>query len=87
MFEGLFTQSIQTLSSYRDDTSYLSSLTDINMHNESIHQLYDLLVESPCSTFDDCIHWAMKLFHSIFYTEIQNIIHQFPVSDDDDDVI
>ena len=28
MFEGLFTQSVQTLASYRDDPHYLESLTD-----------------------------------------------------------
>ena len=79
LFEGLFTQSIQTLSQYQHDSSYLSTITDTNLLNESIIQLYDLLIEQPCSTYEDCIRWAFHLFHSLFYTEIRNITHQFPV--------
>ena len=79
MFEGLFTQSVQTLASYRDDPHYLESLTDNNLFSESVKQLHSLLVESPCTSFDDCIRWAARLFHSLFGTEILNITHQFPV--------
>ena len=79
LFEGLFTQSMQTLAQYQQDPRYLSTITDTNLLNESIIQLYDLLVEQPCSTYEDCIRWSVHLFHSLFYTEIRNITHQFPV--------
>ena len=49
------------------------------MHDEAVRQLHELLVESPCVSFDDCIRWAARLFRKLFFTEIQNIITQFPV--------
>ena len=80
VFEGLFTQSVQTLAAYRDDPNYLVSITDANLLNESVRQLHALLVEAPCASFYDCIRWAAQQFHSLFSTEIRNIIHQFPVT-------
>ena len=81
VFEGLFTQSVQTLAAYRDDPNYLASLEDKpDVHDESVRQLHALLVEAPCASFDDCIRWAAQQFHSLFSTEIRNIIHQFPVT-------
>ena len=80
MFEGLFTQSVQTLASYRDDPHYLESLTDKpDVRDEAVRQLHDLLVESPCVSFDDCVRWAARLFRKNYYTEILQLIHQFPV--------
>ena len=79
LFEGLFTQSMQTLAQYQQDPSYLSTITDTNLLNESIIQLYDLLVEHPCSTYDDCIRWAYHLFYKHFNLDIQQLIYQFPV--------
>lgn len=80
MFEGLFTQSVQTLASYRDDPHYLESLADKpDVHDEAVRQLHEFLVESPCASFDDCIRWAARLFHKNYYTEILQLIHQFPV--------
>ena len=79
-FEGLFAQSIQTLAAYRDNRGYLDSLADKpDVHDEAVRQLHELLVESPCASFDDCIRWAAKLFHKLFYTEIQQLVFQFPV--------
>ena len=80
VFEGLFTQSVQTLASYPDDPHYLESLTDNNLFSESVKQLHSLLVESPCASFDDCIRWAARLFRKNYYTEILQLIHQFPVA-------
>ena len=81
VFEGLFTQSVQTLAAYRDDPNYLASLEDKpDVHDESVRQLHALLVEAPCASFDDCIRWAAQQFHSLFSTEIRNIIHQVPVT-------
>ena len=80
LFEGLFTQAIQTLASYRDTPDYLNSFMDkMDLHDEAVRHLHELLVESPCKCSDDCVRWATHLFHSIFFTEINNIIHQFPV--------
>lgn len=80
VFEGLFTQSVQTLASYRDDPHYLESLTDKpDVHDEAVRQLHEFLVESPCASFDDCIRWAARLFRKNYYTEILQLIHQFPV--------
>ena len=70
---------MQTLAAYRDDPHYLDSITDVNLLNESVRQLHALLVEMPCASFDDCIRWAAHTFHSLFSTEIRNIVHQFPV--------
>ena len=71
---------MQTLAAYRDDPNYLASITDANLLNESVRQLHALLVEAPCASFYDCIRWAAQQFHSLFSTEIRNIIHQFPVT-------
>ena len=79
LFEGLFTQSIQTLSAYRDTPDYLSTLTDAVSHDEAVNQLYDLLVKDPCQTAEDCVRWAARLFRANFYNEIASILHQFPV--------
>ena len=49
------------------------------MHDEAVRQLHELLVDSPCVSFDDCVRWAAKLFRAFFYTEIENIVAQFPV--------
>ena len=49
------------------------------MHDEAVRQLHELLVESPCVSFDDCVRWAAKLFHAFFHSEIENIVAQFPV--------
>ena len=41
VFEGLFTQSVQTLAAYRDDPNYLASLEDKpDVHDESVRQLH-----------------------------------------------
>lgn len=79
-FEGLFVQSIQTLGAYRDTRGYLDSIAEkVDVHDEAVRQLHELLVESPCVSFDDCVRWAAKLFHAFFHTEIENIVTQFPV--------
>ena len=80
LFEGLFTQAIQTLASYRDTPDFLNSFMDkMDLHDEAVRQLHELLVESPCSCFDDCIRWAATLHRKLFYEEICQLIHQFPV--------
>lgn len=79
LFEGLFTQSIQTLSAYRDTPDYLSTLHDAVSHDEAVNQLYALLVKDPCKTAEDCVCWAARMFHANFYSEIASILHQFPV--------
>lgn len=79
-FEGLFAQSVQALASYRDQPDYLDSLLDKpDLRDEAIHQLYDLLVENPCASFDDCIRWAFRLFTSEYCNDILQLVHQFPV--------
>ena len=80
VFEGLFTQSVQTLAAYRDDPNYLASITDANLLNESVRQLHALLVEAPCASFDDCIRWGALLFRKNYYEEILQLVHQFPVT-------
>lgn len=80
LFEGLFTQAIQTLNSYKETPGYLDSLTDkMDVYDEAVRQLYDLLVKTPCHNFDDCIRWAGNLFNDLFYNEISQLIYQFPV--------
>ena len=80
VFEGLFTQSVQTLGAYRDDPHYLDSLEDKpDVHDEAVRQLHALLVEAPCASFDDCIRWAALLFRKNYYEEILQLVHQFPV--------
>lgn len=79
LFEGLFTQAIQTLAAYRDSPDYLNSFNSPMARDEAVRQLHELLVENPCHSSEDCVRWAVHLFHSIFFTEICNIIHQFPV--------
>ncbi|KAM7456148.1 hypothetical protein BLSTO_03093 [Blastocystis sp. subtype 1] len=79
VFEGLFTQSVQTLAAYRDDPNYLASLEDKpDVHDESVRQLHALLVEAPCASFDDCIRWGALLFRKNYYEEILQLVHQFP---------
>ena len=48
--------------------------------DEAVRQLHEFLVESPCASFDDCIRWAARLFRKNYYTEILQLIHQFPVA-------
>lgn len=80
LFEGLFTQSIQTLSQYRDDPNYLQNLTSSpELHDEAVRSLHSLLVKNPCSSYDDCIHWGYELFNTNFDLEIQQLVYQFPV--------
>ena len=80
IFEGLFAQSIQTLGAYRDTRGYLDSIAEkVDVHDEAVRQLHELLVESPCVSFDDCVRWAAKLFRKLFYTEICQLVYQFPV--------
>ena len=80
LFEGLFTQAIQTLASYRDTPDYLNSFMDkMELHDEAVRQLHELLVESPCKCFDDCVRWASTLHRKLFYEEICQLIYQFPV--------
>ena len=79
LFEGLFTQAIQTLAAYRDSPDYLNSFNSPMARDEAIRQLHELLVENPCKCFDDCVRWAAKLHRELFYEEICQLIHQFPV--------
>ena len=79
LFEGLFTQAIQTLIAYKNNPDYLDTIVDRNQYDDAVRQLHQLLVETPCHDFDDCIRWARRLFHQIFDTEIRNITYQFPV--------
>ena len=79
-FEGLFAQSIQTLAAYRDNRGYLAALAEKpDVRDAAVRQLHALLVESPCVSFEDCVRWAAKLFHSFFCAEIESIVAQFPV--------
>ena len=80
LFEGLFTQAIQTLAGYRDDAGYLDSFGDkTDLHDDAVRALHELLVEWPCNSFDDCIRWAAGLFRRLYYEEIEQLIHQVPV--------
>lgn len=80
LFEGLFTQAIQTLAGYRDDAGYLDSFGDkTDLHDDAVRALHELLVEWPCKSFDDCIRWAAGLFRRLYFEEIQQLVHQFPV--------
>ena len=49
------------------------------VYDEAIRSLHALLVEHPCSTYEDCIHWAYHLFYKHFNLDIQQLIYQFPV--------
>ena len=71
---------MQTLAAYRDTRGYLASVAgQPDIHDEAVRQLHELLVESPCVSFDDCVRWAAKLFRKLFYTEICQLVYQFPV--------
>ena len=71
---------MQTLAAYRDTRGYLASVAgQPDIHDEAVRQLHELLVDSPCVSFEDCVRWAAKLFHAFFHTEIENIVAQFPV--------
>ena len=71
---------MHTLAAYRDTRGYLASVAGKpDIHDEAVRQLHELLVDSPCVSFDDCVRWAAKLFRKLFYTEIRQLVYQFPV--------
>ena len=79
-FEGLFTQSIQTLSQFRDNADYLENLRATpELHDEAVRSLHKLLIATPCTSFEDCIRWGLDLFYTYFNHEIRQLLHQFPV--------
>ena len=79
LFEGLFSQTPHTLLAYRNDPHFWNSCSDPVAHDEAVRALHELLVEWPCKSFDDCIRWAAGLFRRLYYEEIEQLIHQFPV--------
>ena len=84
LFEGLFTQSIQTIQTYRSNPTYLSDLLEEckgSERAEAIDHLYRMLVPSICQCFEDCCQWAGRLFHDLCYQEISQLTYQFPVSE------
>ena len=73
---------MRTLAAYRDTRGYLASVAgQPDIHDEAVRQLHELLVESPCASFDDCVRWAATLFQKLFHAEIEAIVAQFPVDD------
>ena len=80
LFEGIFTQSSQSMSSYLkcSDSFYES----INSHNpneitEMMNNLKIDLTTAP-NSFNDCIIWAYKLFQKHYYDNIKQLLVSYP---------
>ena len=81
-FEGLFTQSIQTIEAYRSNPTYLDDMLvecKGSERTEAIDNLHRMLTPVRCESFDDCCRWSARLFDMICYQEISQLTHQFPV--------
>ena len=45
---------------------------------EQLEQVVDALSKSKCSTFEECIVWARKVFDDYFYNRISQLVYTFP---------
>ena len=82
LFEGLFTQSIQTIEAYRTNPTYLEDMIAEckgSERTEAVNNLHRMLTPVCCESFEDCCRWSARLFDDMCYQEICQLTHQFPV--------
>jgi len=92
-FQGLFTDGPQqTVTFLKNAESYLTRLSNegpVPLQRErlqKIHDIFELLrgdanhdaVTSSANILNRCVNMAVNLFHDFFYTQIAQLLHNFP---------
>lgn len=72
----IFERAFRTIIKYRDDRSYLSSLSLFDK-NRAIDDI-NLFCKSPIDDWTDCLYIAKELFDSNYHTEIKQLLHCYP---------
>eukprot|EP01054_Gregarina_sp_Poly1_P002532 Gregarina_sp_Poly_1__2531@NODE_1687_length_3535_cov_160_559689_g1109_i0_p1_GENE_NODE_1687_length_3535_cov_160_559689_g1109_i0NODE_1687_length_3535_cov_160_559689_g1109_i0_p1_ORF_typecomplete_len1058_score184_99ThiF/PF00899_21/5_1e38ThiF/PF00899_21/4_6e68UBA_e1_thiolCys/PF10585_9/2_6e57UBA_e1_thiolCys/PF10585_9/1_1e04E1_FCCH/PF16190_5/2_7e19E1_4HB/PF16191_5/6_8e18E1_4HB/PF16191_5/6_4e02E1_4HB/PF16191_5/1_7e04E1_UFD/PF09358_10/3_7e13Shikimate_DH/PF01488_20/6_2Shikimate_DH/PF01488_20/13Shikimate_DH len=85
LFQGTFNDAVLEAQKILRDTEaafkILSLQGSANKKREILERIEALLncVTSPSSSFPECVKLAVELFHKLFYIEIAQLLHNFPV--------
>lgn len=78
-FEGLFTQSAETVNQYMTDPKFMertSKLQGMQML-ETLETVHKAIQNKP-TKFEDCIKFARLLFQEYFYNQTAQLLYNFP---------
>ena len=85
-FEGEFKNSIEDANNYlKSPSEYIERIKSFENKFDQLEKLYDLLVSSKPSNFEDCIIWARKKFQSDYNSFIKDLLADFPLDYIDSD--
>eukprot|EP00466_Bigelowiella_natans_P017477 jgi/Bigna1/88516/estExt_fgenesh1_pg.C_330078 len=78
-FEGLFKLSASEVNSYLTETNYLAKLAEDSVNEvKNLELLNAYLGDDKPLSFEDCIHWARRLFETEFNNKIVQLLIALP---------
>ncbi|XP_057312702.1 ubiquitin-like modifier-activating enzyme 1 isoform X2 [Hydractinia symbiolongicarpus] len=78
-FEGLFTQSAETVNQYITDPKFMERTSKLQGMQllETLETVHKAIQNKP-TKFEDCIKFARLLFQEYFYNQIAQLLYNFP---------
>lgn len=78
LFEGLFNKSPNDVNAYLSKATFVQELEG-NTKRSTLESIYEGLVSSKPTTFEECIVWARLKFENLFNNSIQQLLYNFPL--------
>jgi ubiquitin-activating enzyme E1 len=80
LFEGLFNKGPSDVNAYLSRSDFLSEMDQQGATKRAtLEGIYENLVTSRPSTFDECIVWARLKFEQLYRNQIEQLLYNFPL--------
>lgn len=80
-FEGFFhNPAVSAQNFFKDPEAFTASLTKqtLQQQHDEMLILYNILVKENCSSFEDCLQWALNKWQENYHNMIKQILFNFP---------
>lgn len=80
-FEELFSKGPESVNKYLSDSQFMDQLKKqgVGETKVTLEVVYHNLVQYKCTSFDQCIEWALFKLHDYFRNTIAQLLYNFPV--------
>jgi ubiquitin-activating enzyme E1 len=79
LFEGLFNKGPADVNAYLSKSDFLSEMDQqIATKRATLEGIYENLVSSRPTTFNECIVWARLKFEQMYHNQIAQLLYNFP---------
>jgi len=79
-FEGTFTNPAEDANQYITDSKFMERTLKLNGSEpmQTLEAVYNTLVRSKPTNFNDCVQWARLRFEELYSSTIKQLLHNFP---------